>query len=162
MSFIYQFIGDRSLLYEAGYALYRKNGLSYTKPNFYSHGAIYLIAAGGMTVYLSTFASRTSQIIDFILENKDKPRSFWIDDDKIDDEYSFCNYVIHSSGKIMDRKELSRVNIASFKEKHNRDFYPPDILDMVSDNHIDVRFLQCVIDEVLELHSLSPLKKVVY
>lgn len=152
---MYAYTGERPLLKKLGYQLYRHEGLSYSKPNYYHSGAIYMRANHNMILMFGKLDyDKTFEVVDFIIKNKNKPKSFWYDK-----EAKKYNYVVTQNGDFIKKDDL--------KEKVYQELLlevPEDAARKMSDSfygqEISVHLSTEFIKNVIELDNLHPLEVV--
>lgn len=163
---MYRFTGKNSELKKLDYSIFRKYGISYSRKfeNYRGQYEAYMKMAGGMIIHFpQLYINQHDTVFEFILSNKDKDADFWGPQDK-DKAYDGCTYVLTKDNEILNRQELLKRGQKSVLDKFPDKDVPHDVLqdlgEIHADNMIEVRFLPCLVNNIIELDNISPLERV--
>jgi len=166
----YSFTGDRKTLLKNGWKMNRHEGISYSRDDINKYG-FFMYSAGGMEIEMGRFCPyKHSQIIEFILDNKDKPDSFWIKETE-EPLHNMCNWVMLEDHTILtfeDNIERAKIDIIKelgFKESEKDAQYFETVNRFARTGAIhasEIRFELSLVNIIKELDNISPLKKVIY
>jgi len=162
---MYYFTGKNPQLKKLGYSIFRKDCLSYARKFEDTHGKheLHMYVAGGMGLqFCSIEYQYTDIIIEFVLLNKDKGSNFWGTQDE-NKAYHECNFILTKDNEVINRSELYEKAKKDLQESYPNKTFAPDVLDdfipMMEDRIIAIRFLPHLVQNILELNKISPLRK---